>query len=195
MHLLSFAGSFGLVIFSDFLMLEFPLRGFISKSNLDLISKASKAISLGLFVLILSGLSFLIYYKFKSPELLSNPKLYSKMLVVTILSLNGVWLHKRGIRLLGQFEDKKELSTRDIPIIRRLMMAGAVSAISWWTAFIMGTFRELNFRFSFTLLTGIYAIAVFAALAGLYVITPILFARKSTGRSTKIQIPAMKKSA
>lgn len=163
-HLASFALSFGLVVFCDFMMLSVPIRGEISEQQLGLLKTCSKWIHLALFVLILSGLGFLVYYRLQMPAALLNPKLYVKMTVVMILSLNGFWLHRYGMRILERARTQNLLLPQNLASLRKLLMSGGLSAISWWSAFAMGTFKELNFVFSFRDLFSVYVLMVLGML-------------------------------
>ena len=159
-HLGSFALSFGLVLFCDIMMMSIPFKGNVTPRQLDFITAASAAIYKALVVLIVSGLLFLPYYYFYSAESLLNPKLYVKMLVVAILSVNGYWLHKKGIEVLkiGLTEDLR--TKANVPLLKKLLTSGGLSAISWWTAFLLGTFKELNFKYSFLEMTSLYFILI-----------------------------------
>jgi hypothetical protein len=174
-HLLSFATSFGLVIFTDILMMQIFRTGRINQLRYEVLLLCSKFISGSLCILILSGLLFLVYYRLYEPALLANPKLYAKMLVVSILAINGVWLHLSGLKQIriGLTHDLRAPSL--VNSFRKLLYAGSLSGVSWWTAFGFGVFGQLNFTFSFYLLVGLYFFLVGICFVGTELYLRILY--------------------
>lgn len=164
-HLVSFALAFGTVLVCDVLMLRALTRPEEKQGAIRILRFASRIVVLGLAGLIVSGLGFLVFYFFFESNQLANPKLYAKIASVLVLSLNGAWLHRKGLRLLQA----------DV-ITPSLFAAGAVSAVSWWYALILGAVKQLNFAYSFASLFGIYIGAVAAAVIGAMVFY-MLFAR------------------
>lgn len=165
-HLTSFALSFGLVVFGDFIMMKVPLTGRASGRDIELLRTMSRFIFLALGALVFSGIGFLAYYYFDAPEALSNPKLYAKMVIVTVLAVNGQWLHHRGLKLLSLGAGSSLRDPAHLPLLRKLLISGGISGLSWWSAFILGTFRELNFVVSFRLILLVYLVGVVGVIAG-----------------------------
>ncbi len=168
-HLGSFALSFGLVLFCDLMLAQVAFTGRIKEFQMTLISKASKVILKSLGILILSGLGFLVLYHFRTPELLDNPKLYAKILIVAILTANGSWLHRSGLLFLEKALKNDLRQKGKIHFLEKLLLSGAVSAVSWWTAFALGVFKELNFTASFTLIMTVYGVVLVAGCLGVEV--------------------------
>ena len=95
---------------------------------------------IGLAMLLISGFSFLIYYRLTGQEeLLYNPKLWAKMTIVFIIPINAIL-----------FQIKK------IPT----WLATSISLTSWYTALILGIYRDVPY--SYLQIIGIYIVAVFA---------------------------------
>jgi hypothetical protein len=123
----------------------------------------SDAVALGLCLLWLSGLGLLALYAMESPEKLENPKLWAKVIVVIVLTINGLIIHAFVLP-----EALRDLSRPLLFGVSRrkavlFLAAGAVSGVSWYTAFAFGIFRELNNNVTFTLLIIMWLMLIVAA--------------------------------
>jgi hypothetical protein len=123
----------------------------------------SKAVALGLCLLWLSGLGLLALYAMESPEKLENPKLWAKVIVVIVLTINGIIIH--AFVLPAALRDLSRPLLFGVSRSRAALFlaSGAVSGVSWYTAFAFGIFRELNNTVTFTLLVIMWLTLVLAA--------------------------------
>ncbi|MDF5890259.1 hypothetical protein P4A93_01250 [Pseudomonas syringae pv. syringae] len=130
----------------------------------------SHAVTIGLCLLWLSGLAFLALYAVESPEKFENPKLWAKIIVVLVLTLNGIIIH--AFVLPEVLRDLSRPLLFGVSRVRATLFlaSGAVSGVSWYTAFTLGIFRELNNSATFNLLIIMWLAMVFAAC-----LTAILF--------------------
>jgi hypothetical protein len=87
----------------------------------------------------------------------ANPKIQAKILIVTLLTLNGVVLHKlvlpwmrKAGSLLSMSFDKSMLST----------FAGTVSGVSWLYAAMLGVGRPLAWKYSLGELMAAYPVLI-----------------------------------
>jgi hypothetical protein len=93
LHLAGLAlGIGGAWILDGFIIKHLTLK--ISQEKYDVIVFVSKIVLLGLLILWLSGLLFISFYYFYSPDMLFNQKVWEKIVIVTILTINGVFVHK-----------------------------------------------------------------------------------------------------
>ena len=99
-HVFALALSFGAVIFLDLFLLRYVLLRPVAPHAFDVASFGSRLVSVGLAVMWLSGLSFLLIYTYGDPIKLENPKLWSKMSIVAVLTLNGMIIHRQILPLL-----------------------------------------------------------------------------------------------
>ena len=74
-----------------------------------------------------------------------NPKLQAKVAIVLLLTVNGFFLHRSILPLM-----KKTGSLLDLPLDNRFpaIFSGAVSAVSWFYAALLGIGRPLNWIYS-----------------------------------------------
>lgn len=123
----------------------------------------SGAVSIGLCLLWLSGLGMLALYEMESPEKFENPKLWAKILVVSVLTINGMIIHMFVLP-----EALRDLSRPLLFGVSRrraafFLASGAISGASWYTAFAFGIFRELNNSVTLTLLVIMWLALIAAA--------------------------------
>ncbi|WP_211286115.1 MULTISPECIES: hypothetical protein [Roseovarius] len=143
-HFIGLALGLGGAILLDLMMLRFFVRGRIIKETSDIFEFASKIVSAGLFVLWITGVGFLFLYALTNPELLMNPKVHAKLMIVTILTVNGFFIHT--IILPGvKRQIGKSLFTDISPLKRTVFVtSGAISAVSWFLPVALGAFPQLN---------------------------------------------------
>jgi hypothetical protein len=96
---------------------------------------------------------------FQPARLAEQPKLLLKLLVVAVLTLNGVLLHRWCFPRVGRLPG--------LPFGERLavLMAGAASTASWLVAAFLGTARPLKAMPLASLLLAYGAVLALAALA------------------------------
>lgn len=133
-------------------------RSFMSGS---LFGFATRYVIVGLAILWITGCGFLIHYAAFSPEKLANPKIYAKLALVSVLSINGYLLHHHVLRRVAEMEDCGHLLTSRVG--RLCLLSGAVSAAAWTGAFLLGALPVLNNEVSFFLLVAIWAVLVLVA--------------------------------
>ncbi|TJZ75549.1 hypothetical protein [Chitiniphilus eburneus] len=105
---------------------------------------------------------------------LANPKLWAKVSVVALLSVNGYLLHRVAFPLISV-----RLPLTGLPLQERLTVAalGAVSMTSWVFAALLGVAREWNQREPYLQLMGLYLLLLAVAAMG----AMMTFALSETG--------------
>lgn len=134
-HLVGAALGVGAASASDVVFLRSIRHRRISSEQFVLIRSVADVVLLGMALVALTGVGLLLL----GPELIAQAKFQAKMLAVLALIVNGLVFHLRVLPWLMRRRDtwlgKEELTTR-----RRWFFAttGAVSAVSWYTALILG---------------------------------------------------------
>jgi hypothetical protein len=171
LHLIGLVVGLGSVTTLDFYLLKFLRGDLVSRSDAHLVELVSRLAMAGLVCLWISGLGFLTLAWMNTPELLTSPKLHAKLIIVGILTINGALLH---FKVLPQVERAvgRPLFCRSGARSDRIWMrvCGAVSAASWWTPFVLGTVRELNFAASIWVFLGAYTLALALFGAGFTIV-------------------------
>lgn len=169
MHLLGLVLGLGAATLIDLVACKFLVNGVVHEEHCKVIGFSSRIVTAGLLMLWISGLGFLAHYALFAPANLGNPKVWAKMAIVGVLSLNGVYVHRRVLPFLTSRIGRAlfvGLGARK----RSLMLAsGAVSATSWFVPLGLGAIPQLNFVVSATTILLAYAtllaLAIFASTA------------------------------
>ena len=158
-HLIGFALGLGGATIGDTLFFRFLKDLKISKKESEALHIVSMIIWSGLIILTLSGIGVFL----SDPEgYLASSKFISKIAVVAIIAINGVVLHfiisPRLIKISWAEGTHAKLRR-----YRKLAFAcGAISAVSWYSAFILGAMSSLPFPAS-SILTA-YTVLLFLAV-------------------------------
>lgn len=160
LHVLFMALGLGAATVADYFFFRFIKDYRISSFESDVLSHLSEFVWFALAGVVLTGLGLFLP---ESSELLQSPKFLAKMTIVGILIVNGAFLNlvvaPHLVRM--SFDRKKEHHHRpgELRRHRRLAFAlGPLSAVSWYSAFLLGSARSLPF--SYLEIIGAYAIVV-----------------------------------
>lgn len=138
-HIIGVAMGAGGATMSDTLFLTSVRDNYIDPSECKLLKVASKIVVLGLVILCFTGGAFFLVGDVPSE------RFWAKMTVVGIAVMNGFIMHRK---LFPVFE---KCSQEEIPLLsetflahlRLLVSAGTISALSWYAAVILGTWKSL----------------------------------------------------
>jgi hypothetical protein len=155
-HFLGLALGLGTATFLDMMMVRFMVRGKIRRTHWLMLEFGSKMVTGGLVLLWLSGIGFLVWYGFFEPKNLGNPKIWAKVSIVAVLTINGQYLHGVVLPIFkgqvgrGLFEG---VPTRE----RNMMVAGGVtSVLSWYFPVAIAASPWLNFNVPMVYIDGAY---------------------------------------
>lgn len=162
-HALAAAIGVGATTVTDVLFFKFLKDFKISGGEKSIMDTMSHIIWIALAVLIVTGIGL---YAPRSLELAESSKFLVKTVIVAIIALNGLVLNFIVSPRLTSFvfgnEGQKSLSPSG-KVYRKLSFAsGAVSIVSWYTVFILGSLRSipLSFRIGLLVYLGIVSFAV-----------------------------------
>ena len=144
LHLTALAVGLGAALLADWIAVTRILFGRLSARAAAQLQDLSMAVSVGLAMLWCSGAMLVWDNAIRAPATLGNEKLWAKLLIVTVLSLNAVVLHKLALPLVqarvGQaLFERRQHGTRVL-----CALIAAVSFTSWVSALYLGAARELN---------------------------------------------------
>lgn len=164
LHLIFFASAFALVFWTDFSILY---RG-IEKT---LFRKTAALIVLILSMLWITGLG-IIYLdtQFILGSFAQKPKLLMKLVCVTILSANGVFLHLVCFKVLMQIDYLCQTKAKIICI------GGSISTSNWLLAAYIGSAAMLN-QLPMTMLLAIYFFVLLCSVLVGLLIAPLVQVR------------------
>ena len=190
LHILGVCFGLGGATMLDFWILRWLRWGGLPGEIARIFGYVSKVCTVGLGLLWLSGLGFLALYALDAPEKLDNPKLWAKVTVVVALTLNGLVIHR--VVLPGILRDVSQPMFAGLTGLRAgiFLASGAVSGISWYTAFALGVMRELNGTVAYGLLVGLWLAAIAAAILGALVLWLVLRDGRIPRRRVPLPAPA-----
>lgn len=164
LHLLAMVAAGAGIAFGDYALFARP------RIDAALLFKAARAVTMTLLALWLSGLTLIgLDTGFDLDRLTAGPKLPAKFAVVTLLSLNGLALHRLAFkRLCTPQPDARQASS--LPAV-----LGAISIVSWLYAAFLGLAQPWAALLGFVGFMGVYAIALMVGIAlALWLIRPRL---------------------
>jgi hypothetical protein len=185
-HLIGLALGLGAATLLDLLVARMLVTGKIAPSQPGFIHFASAIVTAGLALLWLSGLGLLAYYSAFDPAALQNPKVWSKVAIVAVLTLNGLFIHAQVLPLItrqagrGLFDGISEVRKS------LLLTAGAVSITSWYMPLFLAVSKPLNFVVPAQTILATYGVLLLAAVIGSQLIvriSPVQAVRAFRGQS------------
>ncbi len=155
-HLLGLALGVGGALISDAIFFRAIHDWRISKTEMGFLRLGGVTVSIGLGLLILSGISM---FSLDPERYLESTKFIAKMTVVAVLAANAVLLHKLHIPHMEMIS-KKGTSTRTGFAKSRtlVLVSGVVSVVSWLSAMVLGAFRSIPW--SVEMILSVYALVL-----------------------------------
>lgn len=152
-HLAGLALGLGGAVLLDMLAIRFLIKQKISAEFYEIFKHSSQVVFWGLCLLWLSGIAYLVYYYLADYHSLFNQKVWAKLFIVVILSVNGWWIHRRILPLMQGSINGYLFKTLSINQRRVLLCSSVISILSWGIPLLLGACKELNFCISaFTIL-------------------------------------------
>ncbi|MEL6682475.1 MAG: hypothetical protein AAFQ09_07495, partial [Pseudomonadota bacterium] len=124
----------------------------------------SDIVSVGLKLLWVTGFGFLVFYWANDPIKLQNEKVWAKMVIVGILTINGMFIHKTILPLIGQRVGTTMLYGLSLRRRAVLVTSGMVLVVSWYTPLIIANIPHLNFQVPMVQILALYGAALLGVL-------------------------------
>lgn len=161
-HVMGVALGAGGATTSDFLFLTILRNGRIHQTEYRLLKTASAIVIAGLMLLTATGIGLII---------LSGSvthRFFAKITIVLIAALNGGLMHLKLFPVLRQSAHKQQLFhlngfAKKLP---RISILGAISAVSWYAALILGLWRSLRLSYP-QIIVGYSAVLLLAMLGAI----------------------------
>ena len=147
-HAISTAVGLGSATVADVLFFKFLKDFKISEWEAGVLKILSQVIWFALAVIVISGVG--LYFP-EMAELNQAPKFLVKVIVVLVIIINGAFLNLLVTPQLVKisFGKKHDHEVGELHHIRKIAFAlGAISIISWYSAFILGSLRSLTINFA-----------------------------------------------
>lgn len=126
-HIIGTVLGVGGATFAELNLIRALRDGEVSIDESELMRGAYAVLRLGFFMLVVSGFGFLLYYRLMGmEELLYSEKLWAKLSIIGVLSVNAILLQLRKINLIW---------------------GSAISITAWYAALILGSMRGLDYSY------------------------------------------------
>lgn len=142
-HMLAVVFGMGSAYFLQYLFFR-KVRSRVEESHIELFEIASHIIKFALVFMFVTGVGFLILYANMDPSKLNNAKIYGKIMVVSILCINGLAMHEPAKAVLHAHIGRPFLEDLTLQQMRYFLFKGTMSFVFWMTAFLLGVFRTMN---------------------------------------------------
>ncbi|MEP0943223.1 MAG: hypothetical protein ABJH63_00745 [Rhizobiaceae bacterium] len=183
-HQASLVVGLGAAFFLDLYLAQFLRHRVVSQQTLDLVQFGSHLVSWGLSAIWLTGGAILFYYFMWAPELLQNPKIWAKLVIVLALTINGMLIHRVALDGLRHCLGRSILDQNFPRVAITFLPMVAISTVSWGFAFVLGAFRELNNTYdSQSILIGYFVLL--ATVYCILVLTCAVVRKPTTGNASR----------
>lgn len=165
-HLFGVVFGMGAAFITDIMFMKSVKDKVLSPEELSFISLGSKVVWAGLSIIILSGIG--LFY-LDSEYYLNSSKFLTKMVIVLILTINGIFFHFKHLPLLSKQTYKKLTESEEF--VRKssfLFVSGAISTVSWISTLILGVFRSIPYGFG--TIISVYFVMLFVGIVGALII-------------------------
>ena len=164
MHFIGLALGLGAATVLDLMILKFFLKGKVTTDQWNIFHFGSRIVNAGLVLLWITGLGFLAYYGAFDPIRLGNEKVWAKMTIVLILTINGMFLHAVVLPKVKAQIGRSLLEGMSMGQRSLFFASGALSATSWYVPLLLGAMPQLNFVVPMTTILLAYALLLTLAL-------------------------------
>lgn len=145
-HLLGMVLGMGAAVMTDIMFMKSSRDKLLDEKEVSFINLGSRTVWIGLLVIIISGASL---FALNPERYLESDKFLAKMAVVAVLAVNGGFFHFKHLPFLRtQIGQTLNLSAAFKQKSYGLFISGAVSSVSWISALMLGSLRNLPYSFS-----------------------------------------------
>ena len=169
-HFIGLTLGLGAATLLDLMVFRFFLGRVMTDQRVEVFEFLADLVSVGLKLLWVTGLGFLLFYWMYEPVKLGNEKVWAKMVIVGILTINGMFIHRTVIPFMkGQIG---RTMLQGMPFHRKFMFVttGMVSFVSWYGPLVIANLPQLNFQVPMAQILVVYAIVLCIVLALAHVI-------------------------
>jgi hypothetical protein len=181
-HLLACCVAIGLVAKSDVAMVKAMLKGDRASdpAHMEQMKSLKHVVAIALAVLWATGTAIVTLDAVTKGgwHYFANPKIQAKILIVVLLTLNGVVLHNL---VLPWFEKAGSLLKLSFNRIALATFAGTVSGVSWMYAAMLGVGRPLSWKYSLGQIMAAYPALIVGGFVGMLAFTAWCKYRKEPG--------------
>jgi hypothetical protein len=151
-HLLATCIAVGVLLIQDIALARAQGKA-LSKIEITELQLSAKRVSIALVALWISGIALVTQGYLGHPDYLLNEKLWAKITVVFVLTINGIILHYYSFPRITTSNGLSDLTFSEKTLVA---LSGSVSSMSWLFACFLGIARPWNFTASYSSMMLIY---------------------------------------
>ena len=162
-HLIACCVAIGLVLMSDIAMVRNLFMHSSGRHDRKHLEDLTKTVMIALFVLWVTGIAIVsLDVSLDGMRYFTNPKLQAKVMIVSLLTLNGAILHGSVLPALQKAGSLLKLSMTGLAFAS---FAGSVSGVSCFYAAMLGVVRPLIWKYSLVELLMAYPVLIVCGTA------------------------------
>lgn len=172
LHLLGFAFGVGGATASDMTFIRSTKDGEVTRSEFRIIKTLSILVWASVTLLIISGILLmgLEYHETGSWERITWSWFQLKITAYAALVVNGIVFHNYVFPLLGSSVGSSFRSEVMRSKYKLFALTGAVSIVSWYTAFLSVPFSDFLIQFPYLLLLNVYVLLILGGALSAYTV-------------------------
>ncbi len=163
-HFIGLSMGLGAATLLDLMIIRFFLGREMTSQTFEMFVFFSDLVSVGLKLLWVTGIGFLVFYYLNDPVKLSNEKVWAKMVIVGILSINGWFIHRTVLPFMYGQIGRTMLD--GVPLRKKFIFVttGMISFVSWYGPVVIANLPQLNFQVPMVQILIVYAIVLVTVL-------------------------------
>ncbi len=143
-HVAAVSVGFGAAMIADWIVLTRMTFVDVAQRPVAQVTELSRAVAAGLCLAWVTGLALVADNWAANPATILNEKLWAKVVIVAILTLNGVLLHHFALPLMRRRVGGPMFGKRGTVALLSCTLLAAVSLTGWTSGLLLGLARELN---------------------------------------------------
>ena len=181
LHVVALAIGLGGAVLADWIVLSQLTFRTVTPASASRLSDLSRAVMIGLVLLWITGAALIAYQMQTAPQqLLTNQKVWAKIAIVAILTVNALLLHGTALPQVAM-RVGQPLFEQSWRVLVPATLFAAVSATSWIFAAYLGIARELNHTVTVYQVFDVFVPAII--LAWMVTLSIGLMGREATSRT------------
>jgi hypothetical protein len=169
-HFLGLSLGLGAATLLDLMILRFFLGRVMTTQSYEVFEFLADLVSVGLKLLWVTGLGFLVFYWFNDPVKLGNEKIWAKIVIVGILTINGAFIHRTVIPFMQGQIGLTMLEGMSLGRKILFVTTGMISFVSWYGPLIIANLPQLNFQVPVIQILLVYAFVLLSVLAAAHTV-------------------------
>lgn len=169
-HFIGITLGLGAATLLDLMIIRFFIGRPMTEQSVEFFEFLSSLVSVGLKLLWVTGLGFLWFYWMYEPIKLENEKVWAKMVIVGILTINGAFIHQTVLPFMGGQIGRTMLEGVSLGKKFLFVTTGMISFVSWYGPLVIANVTQLNFQVPMIQILIVYAMVLATIMVTAHVV-------------------------